>query len=246
MPRSPIPPAEPSAANPSAFSAAMPDAPPSTAIDDAERIDAPGRGSASRSAARSRIVTQKWSRLVHAYTSMAALLLVLFFGATGITLNHPEWTLGFETSTSQVSGALPAGSVSATGEPQFLVISERIRQDQNVRGTVTDFGTTPTGGFITYRGPGYAAEATFDTKASTYRATVEQQGLVGIANDLHKGRSTTSSWSWLIDVAGIFLVVIAVSGLVLQLVLKRRRRSAVAIAAVAAVVCAIWAVIAIH
>jgi hypothetical protein len=177
---------------------------------------------------------------------MSALLLVLFFGATGITLNHPEWTLGFETTTSHVSGTLPPGSVSATGEPEFLAISEHIRAEQNVRGTVTEFGRTGTGGYISYRGPGYAADATIDLTTNTYQASVEQQGLIGIANDLHKGRNTSASWGWLIDVVGAFLVFIALSGLLLQLVLKKRRRLTVSIAALVAVVCAVWAVVAIH
>jgi len=244
MPRSPTPPAEPRTTRSLAPSELMPQAPPRVPPDTTDGTD--GSIAPVRSAPRSRVALQKWSRLVHAYSSMAALLLVLFFGATGITLNHPEWTLGFETSTSQVSGTLPTRSVTPTGEPQFLAISEHIREEQNVRGAVTDFGRTATGGFITYRGPGYAADATFDTSANTYKATVEQQGLIAIANDLHKGRGAGSSWSWLIDVAGVFLVVIALSGLTLQLVLKRRRRSAVVIAAVAAVVCSIWAILAIH
>ena len=226
----------------------MPTAPPLADPDDGEDgvATADARVGDLRRSLNSKVSLQKWSRLLHAYSSMAALVLVLFFGATGITLNHPEWTMGFETSTSQVSGTLPAGSVSASGEPQFLTISERIRKDQNVRGSVTDFGRTASGGFITYRGPGYAADVTFDTKANTYQATVEQQGLIGILNDLHKGRGTAGGWGWLIDVAGGFLVVIALSGLTLQLVLRRRRRSGVILAGAAAVVAAVWAVIAIH
>ncbi len=38
--------------------------------------------------------THRWARLIHVYTSMIALLVVLFFAVTGLTLNHPEWTFG--------------------------------------------------------------------------------------------------------------------------------------------------------
>ncbi len=65
--------------------------------------------------------------------------------------------------------------------------------------------------------------------------TIEQQGFVGVMNDLHKGRDATSSWRWTIDVAGGVLVLIAASGLLLQLVLKRRRRSAIVVAALGAI-----------
>jgi len=199
----------------------------------------------NRSPQRARSGLQRWSRAVHSYASMAALVIVLFFGVTGVTLNHPEWSLGLEPSTTKVSGDLPAGGIAANGEPQFLVISEHVRQQQGVRGSVTEFGTAPTGGFISYRGPGYSADVTFDTTSRTYNATIEQQGLVGVANDLHKGRNSSGSWAWLIDLSGVALIVIAVSGLTLQLVLRRRRTSTVVAAAVVAFIFAIWAVIAI-
>ncbi len=62
------------------------------------------------------------------------------------------------------------------------------------------------------------------------------QGILGVMNDLHKGRDTKSSWNWLIDVSAIVLIFISLSGLVLQLVLRRRRRSTVIAAIVGAVI----------
>ncbi|MCB1038367.1 MAG: PepSY-associated TM helix domain-containing protein, partial [Acidimicrobiales bacterium] len=56
-----------------------------------------------------------------------------------------------------------------------------------------------------------------------------------VMNDLHKGRDASSSWKWAIDLSGAILVLIALSGLLLQLVLKRRRRSAVIVASAGAV-----------
>lgn len=169
------------------------------------------------------------------YASMAALVIVLFFGATGITLNHPEWTLGFETETSTETGTIPSGAIAADGKLIFLTMSEYLRERYNVRGSVSDFGTTDSQSYISYRGPGYAADASIDTAAGTYELSIEQQGLVGVLNDLHKGRHASSSWRWLIDVAGGVLVFIALSGLGLQLFLKRRKRAALALVAVGGV-----------
>ncbi|MEO6123457.1 MAG: PepSY-associated TM helix domain-containing protein [Ilumatobacteraceae bacterium] len=47
---------------------------------------------------RRKQVTSRWVRWVHVDTSMISLLVVLFFGITGITLNHPDWTFGDSTS----------------------------------------------------------------------------------------------------------------------------------------------------
>lgn len=181
---------------------------------------------------------QKWSRLLHVYSSMVLLLLVLFFGATGITLNHPEWTFGFHPSTSTVSGPIPATAIT-DGKVDLLPLSEYVRRHDGVRGDIDTFGLNATSGYITYRGPGYAADLTVDVEASTYQVKVEEQGLIGVLNDLHKGRSTSALWGHVIDVSGALLVITALAGLVLQLALRRRRTSALVIAAIGGAI-AMW------
>lgn len=167
-----------------------------------------------------------WTRILHVYTSMLALLVVLFFGATGVTLNHPEWTFGFDSETASYDGTLPSGRLDDDGTVRFLAVSEFLRSSHGIDGDVVDFGTDLGEAFISYAEPGYTADVFFDLETGEYRLTVEQQGWVGVFNELHKGRDTGSSWSWLIDASGVFLVLIAVTGLTLQLLLSKRRRAA--------------------
>jgi hypothetical protein len=157
---------------------------------------------------------------------MIALLVVLFFGITGVTLNHPEWTFGFDPTTENSQGVLPDETVVG-GTVEYLAVSEFVRTEHNVKGEVTDFGADATDGFISYRGPGYSADLIFDLESGSYELTVQQQGWIGVMNDLHKGRDTDASWNWLIDVSGALLVAISITGLALQLFLKQRRRAAV-------------------
>lgn len=201
---------------------------------DSEVEETEGGGRTPRSRSRS-AAWQKWSRLVHAYTSMIALLLVLFFGITGITLNHPEWTFGDAPTSTSESGTMTF-DVAPDGTVDYLKVSEFLRDTYGISAEVSDYSTTGTQGSISYRAPGYAADATFATDTGAYRITIEQQGFVGVMNDLHKGRDATSSWKWAIDVSAAVLVVIALSGLLLQLFLKRRRRSALIVAAVGVVI----------
>ena len=184
------------------------------------------------------IAMQRWSRLVHVYSSMVALLLILFFGVTGLTLNHPEWTFGLDPTTSSTAGSLP-DTTEINGSLDLLAISQYMREHEDVRGEVSDFGLDPTQGFISYRGPGYSADVTIDVTSHTYELKVENQGWIGVLNDLHRGKGTTSSWSLVIDVAAGFLVFTALAGLTLQLVLRRRRTSAL-IVAVAGGAIATW------
>lgn len=203
---------------------------PTRALDpDLDPDDDLGAGPARRRSTGA--ATRHWTRIGHVYVSMAALLVVLFFGVTGITLNHPTWTFGLAPTASDPTGTLPTAVRTGSNETRLLAVSEHLRQELHVRGSVTDFSYDGTHGSIAYRGPGYLADVSFDTTAGTYQAHIEQQGLVGVLNDLHKGRNADASWSWVIDLSGAFLVAVAVTGLVLQLVLKKRRRSAVILAA---------------
>jgi hypothetical protein len=184
-----------------------------------------------------------WSRWLHVYTSMISLLVVLFFGLTGITLNHPSWTFGDDPTTTTSTGTLPADTVAADGTPDFLAISEYLRSEYGVSGSVADYGVSGTAGNISWTAAGYAAGVQFDTSTRDFQLTVEAQGFVGVMNDLHKGRDTTDSWRWAIDVSGGFLVVVAITGLGIQVFQKKRRRKALLVAGVFTVVSIVWLVI---
>ena len=180
--------------------------------------------------------TNKWSRLIHVYTSMAALLLVLFFGITGVTLNHPTWSIGDSNTTKTTNGELPVEPV-VDGVVDYLSVSEFARNELGVKGQVEGFDSTGTMASIRYRQPGYAADLTFSTSDGSYELVTDQQGMFwGIMNDLHKGRHAGSSWKWLIDAAGLMLVVISISGLVMQLFLRKRRTAALVVSAIGVLV----------
>jgi uncharacterized protein len=164
---------------------------------------------------------------------MICLLLVLFFSLTGITLNHPTW--GAKTHRSTASGTMPATWKSGTTVDWF-VASEHLRSANGVTGLVSDKRSEGGESSITFKGPGLTATATIIDATGAYNLDTEAEGLLGVMNDIHKGRNTTSSWKWVIDVIAGFLVLISLSGLLLQFFLKKRRTSAYVTAGVGVVI----------
>lgn len=197
---------------------------------DATQRDTPAR----RGRRSAKTAVHHWVRWLHTYTSMIALVLVLFFGLTGLTLNHPSWTLGSTPSMRSEAGTLPSGWDAQP--PDLLGISEYVRTTYGIHQPITDHSTSAGQGQISYRGPGYAADLTFSTTDGSYQLTIEEQGFLAVMNDLHKGRETNGSWSWVIDVAAVFLVVVALTGLGIQLFLRKRRTRALALAAIGGIV----------
>ncbi len=199
---------------------------------------APGRAPPG---APRRHLTQKWTRRLHMWTSMTSLLIVLFFSLTGITLNHPDWTFGQPPVSATVTGALPEGAVGTDG-PDLLAVSEFLRSQHRVRGSVTDHSTAGGEASISYRGPGYAADVLVRTADSSFTLTTRSSGFVAIMNDLHKGRNTSTLWTWVIDITAGLLVMMSLTGIVLQATMKRRRRTALLLGLLGTAACVglIW------
>ena len=196
----------------------------------------PGGGAASRAPSAWRRWLNKWARTLHVYTSMIALLAVLFFAFSGLTLNHPNWTLGDATNERTVEGVLPIPTKRSDGSVDFLAISEYMRSEYGVNGLVDSFDESAGEGSIAYRNAGYAADLFFTVETGRFTLNIEQQGWVGVMNDLHKGRHTRSTWNLVIDIVAVVLIVISLTGLVMQFFLRKRRRSALISAAVGVVV----------
>lgn len=210
-----------------------------TTTDEDEAAGAASRVPAPQSRAKQRM--HYWFRWAHVYISMFSLLVMLFFGVTGITLNHPSWVFGDEPTLDRFSGALPAEAL-AGDSVEFLIVSEYIRAEHNVAGEITNFGVTDGDGTITYKAPGYGADLFFDPETGNYDITISQQGFVGVMNDLHKGRDSSTVWRWIIDLSGVLLVAIAVTGIGIQILLRKRRGRALAVSALGAILCVffIW------
>jgi uncharacterized protein len=187
-----------------------------------------------------KLAVHRWTRTIHVYTSMICFLVVLFFAATGLTLNHPTWTLGKSQTRATTRGTLPTDWRGGS-TIDWLRVAEYLRATHGLRGEVAEHDADAKQGSITFKGPGYSADAFFQVATGTYDLTVEAQGLLGVMNDLHKGRDTRSSWKWAIDASAVFLVVISITGLMLQFFLRKRRSSALSTAVVGCVIVGILA-----
>jgi len=166
----------------------------------------------------------KFSRWLHIYLSMVSFVVVLFFSVTGVTLNHTDIFQG-KTYTTEEKGKITVAwvNVKDTLEVAKLSIVEYLRNTNKVKGAVSDFRIDETQVSVTFKGPGYQADAFVNRETGEYELSKTQTGFVGFMNDLHKGRDTGKAWLWVIDVSAIFLIMVSLSGLMLLLFIKRKR-----------------------
>lgn len=186
----------------------------------------------------------KYSRWLHIYASMTSFVIVFFFAVTGWTLNHADRFSGREKVTKTTGTVDSRWTSTGTAEVAKLDIVEALRRDHHVTGAVTDFRTEDEDVSITFKGPGYSADAIVDRRTGKYELTESRLGVVAIANDLHKGRDTGAVWKAVIDVSAGLLTFISLSGLVLIYFIHKHRLAGIILliagGALSAVLYAMW------
>jgi len=182
--------------------------------------------------------TAAFSRWLHLYLSMLCFLVVLFFAITGITLNHTEWFDGKQTE-KKFEGKLPVEWVNNTDTSKIkkLEIVEFFRNKYGIKGSVSDFFVDDEQCSVSFKGPGYSANAFINRKDGQLQLSELRLGLIAVLNDLHKGRDSGKSWSWLIDISAVFLTIVSLSGLLMLFFLKKRRLNGVIIAIIGGIIC---------
>ncbi len=170
----------------------------------------------------------RWS---HIYISMLSSALVLFFALTGITLNHAE-RFGQNPQQHQVKDRLQTAWVQTDdARVARLEIVEHLRSHHGVKGAMSDFRIDEDQCVVSFKGPGYTADAFITRATGDYELTEMRMGLVAILNDLHKGRDTGGAWSWVIDISSVLLALVSLTGLLLMAWIRRYRLSGYVLAA---------------
>ena len=178
------------------------------------------------------------SRWIHIYLSMISFAILLFFAVTGLTLNHPDWFADHQT-TATIEGKLNPTWVNNpdTARIAKLEIAEHFRNKEEIKGAVDEFRIDDISCTVSFKGPGYTADAFVDRETGKYSINVINSGFVAVMNDLHKGRDSGKSWAWLIDISAVLMTVLSASGLILILFIKKKRTNGLIVAAIGAAVC---------
>jgi len=221
--------------------------PPRSSTAEKVRASSPAAGPARRRSLRRRlgIKLAALMRWLHIYLSMFSLAVVLFFSVTGITLNHPDWFPKWAERRGEAAGRVDARWLHA-GTPSAVVdkleVVEHLRKAHGVRGALAEFRVDDEECLVTFKGPGYAADAFIERGTGKYTLTETSHGFVAVINDLHKGRDTGKAWSVVIDLSAALITVVSLTGLVLLFYLKLRRVPGlvIALAGTAAAAAVYW------
>ena len=177
------------------------------------------------------------SRWLHIYLSMISFVIVLFFSATGLTLNHADYFQS-KSTTTELKGNVNAAWVSSKDSSKIdkLSVVEFFRNQYKVKGAVSDFRIDESEISISFKAPGYEADAFINRANGSFQLMITSQGFMGFVNDLHKGRDAGKIWLLLIDIAAILMVLISLTGLMLLLFIKKKRVAGIVLAVIGVII----------
>ncbi len=177
------------------------------------------------------------SRWLHLYLSMFSFMIVLFFAATGLTLNHADWF------TRAVKPTLYQGTVDASllkdaaSDASKLAITGYLRRTHGITSALNDYRVDDSECEVSFKGPGYVADASIDRATGRYQLAETRLGAIAIVNDLHKGRDTGRAWSLVIDLSAVLMTLVSATGLVLIFFLQKHKRAGFMAIGIGALIC---------
>lgn len=174
---------------------------------------------------------------------MGSFSILLFFAVTGITLNHQEWFNG-DPKVARFTGTIEPVQLASyspgNGQPPSAndPVVAKLRSAHGIKAALKDFRVDDEQIGVSFKGPGYAADAFIDRKTGAYDMTESRMGFVAVINDLHKGRDSGNAWSQIIDASAILMVLVSLTGLILIFFLHKRLMLGLAVLGVGTLVCA--------
>lgn len=191
---------------------------------------------------------QRW----HWISSGLCLVGMLVFAFTGITLNHatqiegtPQVTeqeavlpapllQGLQTGTDEGEAPLPAPLQDWLSEELDLWVGDRTAEwsEEEI--------------YVSLPRPGGDAWLTVDRETGDVVYEQTDRGWIAYLNDLHKGRNTSTAWSWFIDIFAAACVIFSLTGLLLLQLYAGNRPSTWPVVGLGLVIPVILAILMIH
>ncbi len=140
-----------------------------------------------------------------------------------------------EAKTVQTKGHVDPSWVGK--DVKKLEVVEHLRSVDGVKSAMSDFRIDDSQCQVSFKGPGYTADAFIDRTTGNYDLTVVRSGIVAVLNDLHKGRDTGAVWSNIIDISASLMTLVSLTGLVLIFFLQKKRMPGLIAVGIGAILC---------
>ena len=187
-----------------------------------------GRPARRRGAAFDRGAFYRLARMLHGYLSAFAFLALMFFAATGLLLDHPDWLQGPRPAEREATLRLPAAELAAArgGPDPGRALAAAVARRTPLLGAYRSADAEGASTLIRLEGVRGTSDIDLDTATGEARVTA-----VSVIGELHRGRKSGAAWRWIIDVSAAVILALSVIGYVLFFSLRFRLRTSLLLTA---------------
>lgn len=189
-------------------------------------------GAAGAAGAFDRGAFYRLCRMLHAYLSAFAFLALMFFSATGLLLDHPEWMQG-RGHESEVKLAVPATVLihaRALKEPSAYLAAETLKLTP-VTGAYRSGEIDDGQANLRFEGVKGSSTVVIDLGTGQADITIERATALTVIGDLHRGKNASLPWRAVIDVTAVLVLAMSLIGYVLFFSLRFRLRTSLILTA---------------
>lgn len=163
-------------------------------------------------------------RMLHAYLSAAAFVLLTFFALSGFLLNHPTWFSPKRAPAApEIVTLEPEALSSALAESDpGLALAGLIASETPVIGAFHDAEIEAPEAFIRFSGVKGATDVFLDLETGEAEIGRSKANVTSLIHDLHRGKDAGVFWKRLIDVTALLILTMSLAGLILFFSLRFR------------------------
>lgn len=144
-------------------------------------------------------------RLWHGWLSAFAFIALMFFSATGLLLNHPEWFTGQDGAALESHARFHPPELKAKTAPALAAL---LKERKLVQGVYASGDIDEDLAILRFEGVTGNTSVSLDLATGDADIAYRKATALTVLNDLHRGKNAGTAWKWLIDVsAGIFLLL---------------------------------------
>lgn len=164
------------------------------------------------------------SRMLHAYLSAFAFLALMFFAATGLLLNHPNWvdlTKMRETASTVTLTQDELAKAASASDPN-AALGALVASKTKLLGGYKSGETLDGEASLRFEGARGYADAYVDLASGSAEVTVKHANPIATINELHRGKNTGKAWAAVIDISAIVVLALSLIGYILFFSLRFR------------------------
>jgi hypothetical protein len=175
------------------------------------------------------------ARLWHGWLSALAFLALMFFSATGLLLNHPEWfKADAQAKPVEATLTLSADDLArarAAADPG-RVLAEAVGRKTKLLGGYQSGEVIDGEAQLRTEGVNGASDILVDMETGKAAISTERAQLVTTLNDLHRGKNAGPAWKLIIDASAVVVLTLSLIGYVLFFSLRFRLRTGLILTAI--------------